>query len=31
MGLKLSHLYNEFGHVLWIDELFSEQLDLFEC
>ncbi len=31
MGLKLSHLYNEFGHLLWIDELLSHQLDLFDC
>lgn len=31
MGLKLSHLYNEFGHLNWIDELLLEQLDLFEC
>lgn len=31
MGLKLSHLYNEFGHLLWIDQLLSEQPDLFEC
>ena len=31
MGLKLSHLYNEFAHLLWIDELLSHQLDLFDC
>ena len=31
IGLKMSHLYNEFGHLVWIDELLSHQLDLFEC
>ena len=31
MGLKLSHLYNEFGQLLWIDELLTHQPDLFDC
>ncbi len=31
IGLKMSHLYNEFAHLLWIDELLSQQLDLFDC
>lgn len=31
IGLKMSHLYNEFGHLVWIDELLSRQLDLFDC
>lgn len=31
VGLKLNHLYNEFAHLIWIDELLSEQRDLFDC
>lgn len=31
VGLKHSHLYNEFGHLVWIDELLSAQRDLFDC
>lgn len=30
-GAEAFHLYNEFGHLVWIDELLREQLDLFEC
>ncbi len=30
VGLKLSHLYNEFAHLLWIDDLLTVQLDLFD-
>jgi hypothetical protein len=31
IGLKMSHLYNEFAHLIWIDELLTHQLDLFDC
>lgn len=31
IGLKMSHLYNEFAHLAWIDELLSHQPDLFDC
>lgn len=30
-GLEAVALYNEFGHLLWIDQLLEEQSDLFEC
>ena len=29
--LKHNHIYNEFGHLVWIDELLSVQRDLFDC
>ena len=31
VGLKHAHIYNEFAHLIWIDELLTYQLDLFEC
>lgn len=31
VSLKHNHLFNEFAHLLWIDELLTHQLDLFEC
>jgi hypothetical protein len=29
MGLKVSHLTNDFAHLIWLDELLSVQGDLF--
>ncbi|APG63128.1 hypothetical protein LPB140_10405 [Sphingorhabdus lutea] len=29
MGLKVSHLTNDFAHLIWLDELLSVQADLF--
>lgn len=30
-ALKHNHVFNELAHLVWIDELLSQQLDLFEC
>lgn len=29
MGLKLSHIFNEFAHLIWLEELLPKQGDLF--
>lgn len=29
MGLKISHMVNDFAHLIWIEELLSKQGDLF--
>ncbi len=29
MSLKYSHLYNDFGHLIYLDELLAQQPDLF--
>lgn len=31
VGLKHSHLFNDFAHLVWLDELLAVQPDLFEC
>lgn len=31
VGLKHNHLFNEFAHLVWIDDLLSVQKDLFDC
>ena len=30
MSLKYNHLYNDFAHLVFIDELLSKQMDLFD-
>lgn len=30
VSLKYSHLYNGFAHLIWLDDLLTEQLDLFD-
>lgn len=29
--MKHNHLFNDFVHLDWIDDLFSVQPDLFDC
>ena len=29
VSLKHNHIYNDFAHLIWLDELLSEQRDLF--
>ncbi|CDO60024.1 hypothetical protein BN1012_Phect1810 [Candidatus Phaeomarinobacter ectocarpi] len=30
VSLKHNHIYNDFAHLIWLDELLSEQRDLFD-
>lgn len=30
VSLKHNHIYNDFAHLIWIDELLSQQADLFD-